>query len=280
MRKLLVAFALLLSVTAHAQPIKIVVPYPVGGGTDILTRYFEAKLKDKVYVENKGGASGMIGTDLVVRAKPDGKTLLMGHVTPNGIDPAHFMTPQSNSNRDLEPIVLVATARALLVTNKEFPVNTLEEFKAYAKKNVVIYASDGIGSVADLKMARTLKGYETIHSPYKGGAPALQSLLTKETQILYSPEPVAMSWIKGDKIKVIPTPSEDDLWWGLFAPRGTDPKVLDHWHKEFTAILNEPSTKEWMASQGYNIRLISRDQFATFVKREQDKYRRFDGKNP
>lgn len=255
-----------------SQPVKMVVAYPVGGGTDIVARYFESKLEGKFYIENKAGASGMIGTDIVAKSAPDGKTLLMGHVTPQAIDAGQYQIPKVKTNWDLEAVVLVATAKEILVANKAFPPNTLAELKAYAKNNIINYASDGIGSVADIMMAQTLKGYVATHVPYKGGAPALQSVLANETSIAYSPAPVVAQWIHSDRIKVIPTNTTDDLWWGVFAPKGTDPKLLDMWHTEFVKILMQPETVEWMKKQNYNIKIISRKEFSTFVKKEQDKY--------
>lgn len=268
-----VVIGLLLSFFAVAQPVKVIVAYPVGGGTDIIARYLESKLDGKIYIDNKAGASGMIGTDIAAKSAPDGKTLLMGHVTPNAINVGAYMTPPMNVNWNLDAVVMVASAKEVLIVNPAFAPNTLEELKAYASKNTITYASDGIGSVADLLMGQLLKGYDAIHVPYKGGAPALQSVLINETSIAYSPEPVARAWIGTPKIKVIPTTTIDQLWWGLFAPKGTSAEVLDYWHGEITKILKEPSTKDWLKAQGYNLKLMSRKQFADFVVQEQDKYK-------
>lgn len=274
MRKFIgAACAILFSLAAQSQPVKVIVAYPVGGGTDIIARHIESKLDNKIFIENKAGASGMIGTDIAARSAPDGKTLLMGHVTPNAINVGAYMEPPTSVNWTMEPVVLVATAKEILIANPAFPPNTLDELKAYAKKNVVTYASDGMGSVAHLLMAELLAGYETVHVPYKGGGPALQSVLVNETRIAYSPEPVAKSWMNSSKVKVIPTTTTDQLWWGLFAPKGTSPEILDYWHATITAILKDPSTQEWMKAQGYNVRLMSRKQFAEFVVREQEKYK-------
>lgn len=277
MRKYALALIMLASLNVQAfKPVKMVVAYPVGGGTDIVTRYFENKMQGKFFVENKAGASGMIGTDLVAKSPPDGRTLMMGHVTPQAIDVGQYLTPKVKTNWDLEPVVLVATAKEMLVANRAFPPNTMAELKEYAKNNIITYASDGIGSVADIMMAQTLKGYMTIHVPYKGGGPALQSVVTNETSLAYSPAPVVAQWSNSDRIKIIPTNTQDDLWWGVFAPKGTDPKLLDMWHTEFVKILKQPETAEWMKKQGYNIRIMSRKDFANFVKQEQDRYKPID----
>ena len=285
MRNYITALAILLASLAvnAAQPVKVIVAYPVGGGTDIIARYLEAKLNNQIYIDNKAGASGMIGTNLAAKAAPDGKTLLMGHVTPNAINVGAYMSPQMEVSWDFDPIVLVATAKEVLIANKAFPPNTLAELIEYGKTNIITYASDGIGSVAHILMEQTLKGNLNIHVPYKGGAPSLQSVLVNETRIAYSPEPVAINWINSGKVKVIPTYTSDELWWGLFAPKGTDPKVLDYWYSQITAILKEPSTQEWMKAQGYNLKIITRKQFADFVKSEQAKYKTLkvtNGQNP
>jgi len=285
MRKYTLALVALLASLAvnAAQPVKVIVAYPVGGGTDIIARYLEGKLNSQIYIDNKGGASGMIGTNLAASAAPDGKTLLMGHVTPNAINVGSYMSPPMEVSWNFDAIVLVATAKEILIANPSFPPNTMAELKQYASKNITTYASDGIGSVADILMAQTLKGDLTIHVPYKGGAPALQSVLVNETRVAYSPEPVASAWIASGKVKVIPTNTTDQLWWGLFAPKGTNPKTLDYWHDEIVKILQEPSTQEWMKAQGYKIKIMSRKQFSDFVIKEQDKYKSLkvtNGQNP
>lgn len=276
MRKYLLALCMFASMSVNAQTIKMVVAYPVGGGTDIIARYFENKMHNKFFVDNKAGASGIIGTDIVANSASDGKTFLMGHVTPQAVDVGKYLEIKTKANFNLEPVVLVATAKELLVANKAFPPNTMAELKDYAKNNIITYASDGIGSIADIMMAETLKSYMTIHVPYKGGAPALQSVLMNETSLAYSPAPVVNQWKSSNILKIIPTKTSDDLWWGVFAPKGTDPKILDDWHSRFTSLLKEPATQEWMKAQGYNIKIISRKQFADFVKEEQDKYRPID----
>lgn len=284
LKHILAITALLTSLAVNASPpVKVIVAYPVGGGTDIIARYLEAKLNNQIYIENKAGASGMIGTNLAAKAAPDGKTLLMGHVTPNAINVGAYMSPQIEVSWDFDPIVMVATAKEILIANKSFAPNTIAELKEYGKNNIITYASDGIGSVAHILMEQTLKGNLNIHVPYKGGAPALQSVLVNETRIAYSPQPVAINWINSGKVKVIHTYTSDELWWGLFAPKGTSPKTLDYWHDQITAILKEPSTQEWMKAQGYNLKLMSRNQFSNFVKQEQDKYKTLkvtNGQNP
>jgi tripartite-type tricarboxylate transporter receptor subunit TctC len=284
LKHILAITALLASLAVNANPpVKVIVAYPVGGGTDIIARYLEAKLNNQIYIDNKAGASGMIGTNLAAKAAPDGKTLLMGHVTPNAINVGAYMTPQMEVSWDFDPIVMVATAKEILIANKSFTPNTIAELKEYGKNNIITYASDGIGSVAHILMEQTLKGNLNIHVPYKGGAPALQSVLVNETRIAYSPQPVAINWINSGKVKVIHTYTSDELWWGLFAPKGTNPKILDYWHDQITTILKEPSTQEWMKAQGYNLKLMSRNQFSNFVKQEQDKYKTLkvtNGQNP
>ena len=271
---LLLALTVGLSAPVNASsPVRVIVAYPVGGGTDILARYFEKKLGEQIFIDNRAGASGMIGTDIAARSAPNGATLLLGHVTPNAVNVGAFLTPPTNVNWNLDPIVMVATAKALLVANVKFGPNTMSELMAYAKSNSITYASDGIGSVAHLLMSDLMSKYDTVHVPYKGGAPALQAVLANETQIAFSPEPVVRNWMNNERIKIIPTTTIDELWWGLFAPKGTPPEILDKWHAAFTEILKQPSTQEWMKSQGYNVRIMSRKQFGDFVLREQEKYK-------
>lgn len=273
MNKLLAVLLVLVFSNSYADQItKVIVAYPVGGGTDIVARYLEQKINKKIIIENKAGASGMIGTDIAARSAPNGKTLLMGHVTPNAVNAGAFLSPPVNANWNLDAIVLVATAKAVLISNTQFPPNTLTELMSYAKSNSIIYASDGIGSVAHLLMSDLMKDVTTVHVPYKGGAPAAQAVLANETSIAYSPEPVARNWFNSERLKIIPTNTTDQLWWGLFAPKGTKAEILDEWHKTITEVLKQPSTQEWMKAQGYNIKLMSRKQFSDFVSKEQEKY--------
>lgn len=303
MKKYLLVILTAVALTANAaypdRSIKLVVGYPPGGGTDILARYLESRLSDKlkwnIAVENRPGATGMIANEVVAVSRNDGYTLLMGHITPNAVNPGAFQNPPIRVNWNLEPVVLVAEAPSVLVVNSRLPVNTVSDLKNFIKDNNTVFASDGIGSLAHLQMTWFLSNMAALHSPYKGGSPALQSILTEETQYLFSPAPVSIQWIKSGKVKALaqttnvrskvlphlPTMVESGergfdapLWWGIFAPVGTPTVILDLWAKEVNKILTEPETVEWMRNLGYEAKIMTRQEFNKYVNNEQIKWKK------
>ena len=277
------------------RPIQLVVAYPVGGGTDILARYFEARLGWPIVVDNKPGATGMIGTDYAAKAQADGYTMLLGHITPNAIDPGRYTDSDVKTNWNLDAVVLIAMAPSVLIVSQKVTVSNVTELKKWLLKNDATYASDGVGSLAHLQMNWFLNGHIVVHSPYKGGAPALVSLLTEETQFLFSPLPVSLSMIQSGKVKPIaqtsatrsialpnvPTMIESGeigfnapLWWGIFAPKGTPPAILDVWNKKVNDLLKEPETKQWLKEHGYDVKIMSRIQFDIYVEQEKKKWQK------
>lgn len=298
-----ILFLCLVLVTFSAQgnypnrPITLVVPYPAGGGTDILARYISAKLSNKnkwnIVIENKSGASGIIGTDYVARSANDGYTLLVGHITPNAIDPGIFLTPNIQTNRNLDTVVLLATSPSVLIVRNNLPIDSVSDLNKYIENNNAIYATDGLGSLSHLQMIWFLKSKSATHVPYKGGLPALLSLFSDGTELLFSPAPVSIPYIQSGKVRAIaqtgntrlstlpniPTMIESGLvgfnaplWWGIFAPKNTDNKIITLWNNSVNEILREQDTVSWMKEQGYSVMILDTKQFNNFVETEKIKW--------
>jgi len=275
------AFALL----AHAQapypskPIRIVVPFPAGGTTDILARAVAAKLTETTgqpaVVDNRPGAGGNIGAELVAKSAPDGYTFLMGTVGTHAINPSLYAKMPYDHVKDFAPVILVAGVPNVLVVNPALPVNSVQELIAYIKANPgkVNFASSGSGTSIHLsgELFKTMTGLQLTHVPYKGSAPALQDLVGGQVQIMFDNLPSSLALIKGGKLKAlavtsaerssalpdVPTVAESGLpgfeassWFGLLAPAGTPKEAIAKINGEVAKWLATPEAKEKLASQG------------------------------
>ncbi|MDB5729138.1 MAG: tripartite tricarboxylate transporter substrate binding protein [Noviherbaspirillum sp.] len=253
------ALALLGAGNALAQayptrPIQLIVPFPPGGGIDIIARTLAQKLSEEwgqqVVVENKAGASGIIGTQSVARAAPDGYTILMASTTTHGINPAMYPKLQYDAIKDFAPISLLATVPHVLVVNPNLPIGNLAEFIRYAKSHPgMTFGSAGIGSVQHLagEMLKTQAQLDFLHVPFKGSAPATVAVMSGEVDFISADITSVLSQIKSGRVKPvavaaskrvpgvdIPTFAESGMggfevtgWFALFAPAGTPKAVVD-----------------------------------------------------
>ncbi len=205
--------ALAISAAAHGQvypakPIRMIVAYPPGGGTDIVGRMVAQKLGESlghsVVVENRGGASGNIGTELAARAAPDGYTILMGNVAPNAINASLFKNLAFDPVADFAPVSLVASTPNILVVHPSTPARTVKEVIALAKAKpgTLNFASAGVGSSSHLagELFRILAGAEIVHVPYKGAGPAMVDVLSGQIQLYFATMPAAMPHVKSGKL--------------------------------------------------------------------------------
>jgi tripartite-type tricarboxylate transporter receptor subunit TctC len=253
------ALALLGAGNALAQayptrPIQLIVPFPPGGGIDIIARTLAQKLSEEwgqqVVVENKAGASGIIGTQSVARAAPDGYTILMASTTTHGINPAMYPKLQYDAIKDFAPVSLLATVPHVLVVNPNLPIGNLAEFIRYAKSHPgMTFGSAGIGSVQHLagEMLKTQAQLDFLHVPFKGSAPATVAVMSGEVDFISADITSVLSQIKSGRVKPvavaaskrvpgvdIPTFAESGMggfevtgWFALFAPAGTPKAVVD-----------------------------------------------------
>jgi tripartite-type tricarboxylate transporter receptor subunit TctC len=286
-----------------SRPVRLVVPFPPGGPLDIVGRTLAQKLTEtwgqSVVVDNRPGAGGNIGADLVAKSPPDGYTVLMGALSTHAVNPSLYAKMPYDAVKDFAPITLVAITPNVLVVNAALPVNSAMEFIAYAKANSgkLAFGSGSNGSAGHLagELFKVDTGAEIVHVPYKGGAPATQALLAGDTQFMFDNLANAMPQVKAGKLKALavttaersklapelPTMAEAGLtgfdistWFGLFAPAGTPNDVIAKWNAEVVKILNSPEMRERLVAQGAEPAPMTPEQFAAFVKSEIPKYAR------
>jgi len=236
----------------NAQPlagkqIRLVVPFPAGGPTDIVARPFAQMLGDAlksiVVVDNRGGAGGSLGADSVAKSAPDGQTLLMATVGTHAINPALYKKLPYDPVRDFTPVAMVAMAPVAIVVNPAQPIGNLAELVALARKTPgkLNYGSAGVGTPGHLtgEMFKAAAGIDIQHVPYKGSAPALTDLIAGQTQIMFDPLQSVLSNVQGGRLRAIAVSStlrssvlpnvptiaesgysgfETTAWWGIFAP--------------------------------------------------------------
>jgi len=309
-RLALLAASLALPVFASAQPypnrpVRMIVGFPPGGGTDILARIVAQKLsetwKQQVIVENRPGASATIAASAVARSAPDGYVLSMGQLTPNAIAPAlQAAKLQYDAIKDFAPIALVGTSPNVLVVYPGLPVRTLAELAAYAKAQTksLTYASSGSGSLQHIaaELFRSMAGVELVHVPFKGSGQAVTDLVAGQVDMNFDSVPATIQHIRSGKLRAlavtaakragggledVPTIAESgypgyDLttWWGLFAPAGTPSEVLERVNADTIAALKAPEVRERFASLSVEPGGGSRVEFAGYVRAEIAKYDR------
>jgi tripartite-type tricarboxylate transporter receptor subunit TctC len=279
---LLTLFAALVSAQVYpTKPIRIVVPFPPGGATDILARDVAQKLTEawgqQVIVDNRPGAGGNIGSELVAKSAPDGYTLEMGTVGTHAINASLYAKMPYDHVKDFVPVILVAGVPNVLVVNPAVPVNSVAELIAYAKANPgkLNFASSGSGTSIHLsgELFKVMAGVQMTHIPYKGSAPALQDLLGGQVQLMFDNLPPSLPQIKAGKLRAlavtsatrapalpdVPTLAEAGLpgfeassWFGLLAPAGTPPAIVIKLNAEVAKWLATPDAKERLAKQGAN----------------------------
>ena len=281
---LLFLFSMLAAGCALAQgyptrPVRLVVPFPPSGGNDVFARIVAQKLseawKQQVLVENRPGAGGSLGTELVAKSTADGYTLLLGHTGTLAINPALYPTLGYETLRDLAPIGTLASAPLVLVVNPGTAIRSVGDIaaQAKAKPGVLDYASSGSGTGSHLsgELLQSLAGIKLTHVPYKGTAPAITDLLGGQVQIMFSVIPAALPQIKAGKLRAIAVTSakrmpqlpdiptvaesgvpgfESTLAYGILAPRGTPAAVLEEIHAQLARITATKEFRERVEFEG------------------------------
>ena len=282
-----------------SRPIRLLVPSPAGGSPDILARITASRLseqmKQQVVVDNRAGASGIVGVELAKRAAPDGYTLLLVTATTFASLPALKPNLPYDAERDFLPLSRIAWVANVATVNAALGVNSIADLVklAKAKPGQLNYGSAGNGSPAHLAgaMLNVLAGIDTVHVPYKGAAPAMTDLLGGQLQILITSPLVAMPHGRAGRIKVLATtgPKRDPLlpelpvvadtvpgyeivqWWGYAVPAGTPPAITRRLHAEITAALANADAREAMRKNGATPHPESPASFAAFIKMERER---------
>jgi tripartite-type tricarboxylate transporter receptor subunit TctC len=283
------------------KPIRLVVPFPAGGATDIFAREVAKHLTEtwgqSVVVDNRPGAGGNIGSELVAKAPPDGYTLEMGTVGTHAINASLYSKMPYDHVKDFVPVILVAGVPNVLVVNPSVPVNSVQELIAYAKANPgkLNFASSGSGTSIHLsgELFKVMAGVQMTHVPYKGSAPALQDLLGGQVQLMFDNLPPSLPQIKAGKLRALavtsatrapalpdtPTVAESGLpgfeassWFGVLAPAGTSPAIVAKLNAEIAKWLASPEAKEKLAAVGANIGGGTPEDFARHIQSETAKW--------
>ncbi len=289
------------------KPVKIVIAYPPGGSTDIAGRLLAEKLSKNLgqqfVVENRGGAGGTIGALSVVRAEPDGYTLLLAASPEVSIAPTTVKSLAYDPVKDLTPITLVGAVPFFLVAYPGFPPNTLQELIAYAKANPgkVNYSSYGNNTSNHLvgELFKASAGIDATHIPYKGSGPSITDLMGGQVQYTFDTPAATLGHVKSGKLKAIavatpqrianapnvPTVSEQGLvgfvggtWFGLLAPAKTPKPIVDKIHADVVAALNAPDLRKSFEDKDIIPGGNSADEFGQFIQKEVAKWRELAAK--
>ena len=277
-----------------SKPIRLVVPFPAGGSTDIIGRLVAQKLSDRlgqqVVVDNRGGAGGTIGTDNAAKSPADGYTLLLSTTSTLAVAPSAYSKLAYDPVRDFAPVALVAITPYLLVVNTDVKAKTLAEFVALAKSQPgkLNYASAGNGTTTHLamEMLKDAAGIDVVHVPFKGNAPAELAVLGGEVQSLFGSMPAILQQTKAGKLRPlavgssgrspalpdVPTAAESGypgfeatLWLGVSAPAGTPKPILDRLESEVRAIVAMPDFRDGLARNGADPLLSTSAEFAKMI---------------
>ncbi|MBY4947754.1 tripartite tricarboxylate transporter substrate binding protein [Cupriavidus respiraculi] len=280
-----------------SKPIRLVVAFAAGGANDTIARILGKELQQSmgqaVVVENRGGAGGLIGSDIVAKAPPDGYTLLLGSAGAQTVLPALTRKMPYDPRTGLAPVSLVAEAANVLLIRNGLPFNNVKELiaAAKAKPDGYTYASSGNGTTLHVSGAlmEKLAGVDLLHIPYKGNGPAMNDLYAGNVDMVFASVPVAMAALKTGKAKIlavttkkrvpslpnVPTMAEAGVagydfssWYGMFTTGGTDPAVLDQLAREIKKALAKPELVEAFAQQGVEPESSTPAQFKARVNEE------------
>ena len=290
----------LLQVHAHAaypdRPIRIVVPYPPGGTADILARTIANKLPpvfgQPVVVDNRAGAGGNIGTEIVAKSKPDGYTLVVGLMNTHVVNQALYASMPFHGIDDFTPIANLASVITTMVIHPSVPAATVKEFIAFAKANPgkLAYATGGSGSSNHLNAAvfEKMAGIRMLHIPYKGGAPAMLETVTGQAQVMFTAATQSLPHVQSKRLRLlgvtrahrvalfpdVPTIAETlpgyeaVVWFGAFGPAGMPRDITTRLNTEINRLMNASDIRKNMDAVGVEVANVTPDQFLATLRKE------------
>ena len=283
------------------KPVRLVVPFPPGGGNDVIARIVGQKLTERwgqsFMVDNRAGANGIVGLNFVKSAPADGYTLGIAAAGPMAVNPALYPKLPYDPVKDFEPITNMVIYPLLLVTHPSLPAKDMKEFLAYAKANpgTINYASPGAGNSGHLagELLNSLAKVNTVHVPYKGQGPAVSDLLAGQVQALYSSIPSVLPYVEQGRLKAlaigsatrlssmpnVPTIAESGVpgyeaysWISIVAPAGTPKAIVTKLNREIVDILGQKDVQGELLRQGAITASDTPENFAAFIKTEIAKW--------
>jgi len=283
--------------TYPARPVRFVVPFPAGGGTDLLARIVGQQLGEQFgqqfVVDNRTGAGGNIGTEIVARSEPDGQTILLAYFGTIAINPSLYRNLPFDPVRDFAPVSMLAVIPLVMVVNPQLPAKSVKELIAVAKAKPgqLNYGSGGNGSAQHLagEMFKVLAGVEIAHIPYKGAAPATTDLIGGQLQLMFTGALGVMPHVKSGKLRALavtsakraagapelPTMIESGVpgykvtsWNGVLVPAKTSRSIVLQLNAAIVAALQQPVVRDRLASQGLDVATSTPEAFGAFIKTE------------
>jgi tripartite-type tricarboxylate transporter receptor subunit TctC len=282
-----------------AKPVRLIVTYPPGGSSDLMSRVYGAKLGEiwgqQVVIESKPGAAGSIGMDFAARQPNDGYTFVVGNLGPVAVNPLLSQVPYS-IEKDFVAVSQISQGPNVLVVRADAPFQSLRDVIAYAKANPgkLNYGTSGPGSVSHLssEMLKNITRAQAVEVPYKGGVLAVQDLLGGQIHFIFSDTLPAMQHIRGGKLRalcvtgtqryeLLPEPPVCQFdapglvavnWWGVLYPAGTPRPIVDKLHADTVKVLADPDTKKRFADLGVEAVSSTPAEFSAFIRSETDRY--------
>jgi tripartite-type tricarboxylate transporter receptor subunit TctC len=281
------------------RPVRLIAGAPPGGGVDITARLIGQALSERLgqpfVIENRPGAGTNIGTEYVVRASPDGYTLLLV-INANAVNATLYEKLNYNFIRDIVPVASISRVPNVMVVPLSFPAKTIAEFIAYAKANPgkITMGSDGNGGAAHMsgELFKVLAGIDMLHVPYRGAAPALTDLLAGQVQVMFPAMPAAIEYVRAGNLRAlaVTTRTRSDAlphipavgefvpgyeavsWYGIGAPKKTPPEIVERLNKETKAAIAEPKLKARFADLGAEPLSMTSGEFAKFIVEQTEKW--------
>jgi tripartite-type tricarboxylate transporter receptor subunit TctC len=284
-----------------SKPVRLIVTYPPGGSSDLMSRVYGAKLSEvwgqPVIVESKPGAAGSIGMDFAAKQPNDGYTLVVGNLQPVAVNPLLSQVPY-NIQKDFVAVSQISQGPNVLVVQADSPFKSLADVIAHAKANPgkLNYGTSGPGSVSHLssEMMKNITRAQVVEVPYKGGVLAVQDLLGGQIHFIFSDTLPAMQHIRAGKLRALcvtgetryellpdQAPCQNDArglvavnWWGVLYPAGTPKNIVDKLHADTVRVLADPDTKKRFADLGVEAKASTPAEFSAFIRAEMEKYAR------
>jgi tripartite-type tricarboxylate transporter receptor subunit TctC len=300
---LAVALGIASAAWAQAYPqkaVRMVVPFAPGGTTDIVARLIAAKmgpaLGQSVVIDNRPGANGIVGSEVVAKAAPDGYTLMMGYLGNLAMNPALYAKLPYDPIRDYVPVTLVASTTQAIVVNPALPARTVKELVALAKAQPgqLHYASAGVGAPSHLsgELFKQMTGIDMVHVPYKGGGALMTDLISGQVKVSFGGLAAALPHVKSGKLRLLAvasakrSPAVPDVpavaetvpgfdvpsWLGIVAPAGTPRPIVERLHGEIAKVLATDEIKERLATEGGEVIAGGPEEFAAYLKSEIAKW--------